>query len=88
MCKVKSGVNLKNNADLQNMVIGIMLRQRNEFIEQDILDAVNYHSRNAEIYIDQWIVKDLVRDNLNFLLRTNRVRCVDGVYTPLPIEQY
>lgn len=88
MCKVKSGVNLKNEADLQNMVIGIMLRQRSKYVEQDILDAVNYHCRNADFDIDQWIIKKFVNDNLNFLMRTNRVRCIDGVYTPLSIMQY
>ncbi len=88
MCKVKSGASLKNEADLQNMVIGIILRQRNDYVEQDILDAVAYHSRKAHVKIDSWLIKDIVRDNLSFLQRTNKLFCMDGVYKPLSIDQY
>ena len=88
MCKVKSGTNIKNESNLQSLVIGIILRQKNKYVEQDIFDAVAYHSREAMMTIDTWIIKDIVRDNLNFLQRTNKLTCMDGIYTPLTIDQY
>ncbi len=88
MCKVKSGSNIENKADLQNLVIGIILRQRNKYVEQDIFEAVAYHSRNAAMAIDTWLIKDIVRDNLDFLQRTNKLFCMDGIYTPCSIDQY
>jgi len=88
MCKVKSGSSLKNKTDLQNLVIGIILRQRNNYVEQDIFDAVAYHSRNSEMSIDSWLIRQIVRNNLDFLQRSNKLFCMDGVYTPLSIDQY
>lgn len=88
MCKVKSGSNIENKADLQNLVIGIILRQRNKYVEQDIFDAVAYHSQNSAMETDTWLIKDIVRDNLDFLQRTNKLFCMDGVYTPYSIDQY
>lgn len=88
MCVVKSGAKIKNLSDFQNLVIGIILRQSNSYKEKDIVNAVTFHSRNAEISIDSKLVSETVKDNLVFLQRTNRLRCIDGVYKPLSIEQY
>lgn len=88
MCRVKSGINIKNKNDLQNMVIGIILRQKDKYLEQDIINAVTYFSSNSTMEIDSFLIKNIVKDNLDFLLRTKRLFCMDGVYTPLRIEQF
>ena len=88
MCKVKFGVNLNNESDLQNMVIGIILRQNQQYREKDILNKVMYYSKNANIDITTPLVRNMVRENLNFLLRNQKVCCMDGVYTPLKINNF
>lgn len=85
MCKVKSGVNIKNKSDLQNMIIGIILRQSKQYNEREIYKAVMYHSKNAQIAINSDYVKNMINDNLDFLIRCKKVSCMDGVYTPLYI---
>lgn len=85
MCKVKSGTDIKNRSDFQNLVMGIILRQNTKYNENDIFKAVMYHSKNSQILINPTFVKNVISENLHFLIRSKRVFCIDGIYIPLNI---
>ena len=88
MCKVKFGANLNNESDLQNMVVGIILRQNQKYKEKDILNIVTHYSKNANMDVSPSLIKNITRENLSFLLRNQKVCCLDGVYTPLTINKF
>lgn len=87
MCKVKSGINLNSETDLQNMVIGIILRQQTKYQENDILKTAKYYSQNANFPIKTITLKRTIRRSLDILVRFEKVNCLDGIYTPLGIDK-
>lgn len=88
MCKIKSGVQIGNEMDLQNMIVGIILRQQHEYQEKDIIKIVIKYSEKAPIDVKEPLLKKMVQDNLDLLYRLKRIRCLDGVYTPIPIDDF
>lgn len=84
MCKVKSGKAIVSKSDFQNLVIGILLRQQNNYRETDIFNAVSFHCTGSPLALRPLTVQRAIRDNLHFLTRYGKVTCMDGVYTPVP----
>lgn len=82
MCNVKSGNALKNLQDVQNLVIGIINRQRKRYVKEDIYEAVAYHTRGANVEINQDKLKDMIDDNLAFMYRKGMVDCRWGYFFP------
>jgi hypothetical protein len=82
MCKVKSGVQLKNKEDVQNLVIGIIFRQQTKYTMKDICATVQYFLQDTQIEISQKNVVRIVEDNLDLLNRRGKIYCRNGCYTP------
>ena len=85
MCKVKYGVQLNNEMDLQNMVIAIILRQTQDYKEQDILKLAIRYSNQSPMIIDKSALKRVTREMLDLLYRFGKIDCMDGVYSPIPV---
>lgn len=86
MCKVKSGTQIKNRQDIQNLVIGIIFRQRMAYRIDDILNIVLYYTGNSQYSISEEDLYDNIADTLDMLCVRNRIKCKNGVYTPMPFK--
>ena len=86
MCKVKSGAKIKNQQDVQNLVIGIIFRQRAAYQIDNILSIVLYYMKNSQYEISVDDLYDTIADTLDMLRVRNRVKCRNGIYTPLPLK--
>ena len=86
MCKVKSGVQIKNQQDVQNLVIGIIFRQRMPYRIHDILNIVLYYTKNSQYNISEDDLYYTISDTLDMLYDRNRIKCENGIYTPLPLK--
>lgn len=86
MCKVKSGTQIKNQQDIQNLVVGIIFRQRVAYRIDDILNIVLYHTKNSQYCVSEEDLYYNISDTLDMLCTRNRIRCKNGVYTPMPFK--
>ncbi len=86
MCKVKSGSQIKNQQDIQNLIVGIIFRQRAPYQIDDILNIVLYYTKNSQYNISEDDLYYTISDTLDMLCVRNRVKCKNGVYTPLPFK--
>lgn len=85
MCKVKSGLNLKTESDLQNLITGIILRQQHSYFESDIMDTVEYHCGVNQI-VSRRRLQEMIGETLDLFAQYKKVDCVDGLYTPKRIN--
>lgn len=86
MCKVKSGVLIKNEQDIQNLVIGIINRQQNVYNSKKILELTKHYCKGTELKISSNYLQDVIEDNLSFLYRKGLLDCKNGNYYPQPIS--
>lgn len=70
-----------NGSDLQNLVIAILLRQEHPFKRNYCLKVINRYLRRSDYFWSNETAENL-DENLNFLQRNDRLRCVDGVFYP------
>ena len=83
MCKIKFGKQLTSLQDMQNLVIGILLRQQYEYNKVQIYNCVNNYCTGAEYKMSQRAIVKLIDKNLDFLSRIGVVQCKNGQYIPL-----
>lgn len=83
MCKIKFGKQLTSLQDMQNLVIGILLRQQYEYNKVQIYNCVNNYCTSAEYKMSQRAIVKLIDKNLDFLSRIGVVQCKNGQYIPL-----
>lgn len=81
MCKVKYGAALKNESDVQNLIIGIIFRQQSFYRKDDIFNTVTKYIQGSSMVLDKLSIKKMVQDNLDLLVRFDRIKCIDGVYS-------
>lgn len=86
MCKVKFGHEIASDSDLQNLVIGIVFRQENNYLEKDIFDATKKYIKNASIPISDQKLQETVKYHLDELTRFRKVYRLDGIYIPVGLR--
>lgn len=82
MAYVKSKEKIKNENDMQNLVIGIINRMQEPFKKEEVLEVVEYHSRGAKVKDREKMLEKLVDENLDLLYRRDQVMCWGGIYYP------
>lgn len=88
MCKIYSGAMISNWQDVQNLVIGIILRQQQEYCIENILHLVERYMEGSSVIVQEKQLRDIIAKNLNLLYIRNKVRCKNGYYVPQPIKHY
>ncbi len=86
MCKVKSGTQIKNQQDIQNLVIGIIFRQYKPYQLDDVLNIALYYTKKSKYKISEDDLYYIIYDTLDMLCIRNRIKCKNGVYTSLPFK--
>lgn len=82
MCRVKSGVHIKNRNDVQNLIIGIINRQQEDYSKEKIYEMVEYNYQGAEYVISTKVLRKMIDDNLSFLYRAGFIDSWNGRYSP------
>ena len=85
MCKVKSGIHLTNQEDVQNLVIGIIFRQQKKYRLEDICLSVQYYIQGTQLEMNSKKLCRLVEENLDLLNRRGKLYCRNGYYMPQTI---
>ncbi len=89
MAYVKTGKDLQNEQDLQNLVVGTINRMpliKKEFRITDVIRIVRRYSKDASFIISNEMIREKVEDNLDLYQIRNKVACKNGVYHFLPFK--
>lgn len=87
MCKVKSGSDLKNEQDIRNLIVGLILRQQEQFTAQDIERLTKKFSVGAEYTMSERSTASIIRESLKDLSRYSILQCRNGQYSTKPATQ-
>lgn len=79
MANVKHNKDVQNEQDLQNLVIGIILRMVKPFTDDVVVSIVNYYLRDSIFHNNTPLIKRYVSDSLDFLQNQDTMRRRDGV---------
>ncbi len=82
MANVLHNEDVKNEQDLQNLVIGIIFRQDNPYKSESIVRIVNHYLRRSVFQGNTKLIRQHVNDTLDLLLFHDNVRCINGLYYP------
>ena len=88
MCKVKSGSDLKNEQDIRNLIVGLILRQREQFTAQDIERLTREFSAGAEYSMSERSTASIIRESLKDLSRYSILQCKNGQYSTNLFKQF
>lgn len=86
MCNVKYGCDIKNQNDVQNLIIGIINRQQGDYNKSQIYEMVEYNYHGAEYVMSTKALRKMVDDNLSFLYKAGFIDCWNGLYSPQAIK--
>lgn len=86
MCKVRSGAKIRNQQDVQNLVTGIIFRQRGAYRINDILKIVLPYMKGSQYKISEDDLYCIIADTLDMLCIRSRIKCKNGIYSPLPFK--
>lgn len=87
MCKINSGVLIKNRQDVQNLVIATLFRQEHEYNIENILSLVQQYMVGSPVKLQRDDLYSIISDNLDILYIRNKVKCKNGCYTPQPLKR-
>lgn len=81
MANVIHNEDVKNEQDLQNLVIGIIFRMDKSFKSDTIVRIVNHYLRRSVFQGDTKLIRQHVNDSLDLLQNRDTVRCRNGSYS-------
>ncbi len=85
MCLMKSGAQITELSDLQNLVTAYILRSQHPYTVVDLAQKVLYSCEGSNLPISNDQVTDLVRDTTIALLRSKYISVNAGCYFPRPV---
>lgn len=88
MCKVKTGKLILNSQDVQNMVVGIIFRQKKKYKLDTIVDLASFYLKGSPVKMKRKELSRIVEDNLNLLAVNGRINYQNGHYYPTPLVSY
>ncbi len=82
MCKVKTGALIVNKGDVQNMIVGIILRQQNKYKKEEILEMSKKYFQGSALEMDNNTFMEIIEENLEIFSRNEKIFCENGNYIP------
>ena len=82
MANVLHYENVKNEQDLQNLVIGIIFRMDKPYKNDNIVILVNRYLRRSVFQGNTELIRQHVNDSLDLVQLHDKVRCINGTYYP------
>ncbi len=81
MCKVRKREQIRSYEDIRNIITGLILRQENQFKEEDIFDMVNRYSAGSTVKISERKLTELIQESLDLFCRNDLLSCQNGFYS-------
>lgn len=75
MCKIKSGASIKNNEDVNNLILAVLLRQSSDYRIDNICNIVQDYLKGSDCILQSKDIKSRVFSMLDILSRNGEVKC-------------
>lgn len=82
MCKVKTGADVYDLQDVQNLVTGIVFRQTIGFRRDDLLSAVRKYMQGSPVEHQHYKIEYIVDSTLSTCVYNNWLTCRRDTYVP------
>lgn len=82
MCMLKTGKDIQTLGDINNLVIGTLLRQSQTYSSEDIVRAVRRDSDGSLVPVSDEQLNRMIKNDLDLLVEYGNVRCRNGRYVP------
>lgn len=82
MANVKTGKDIVNIQDVQNLVIGVINRQEKMFLKNDIFVMVKHYMHDSSFTVSDEDIEKIIGENLDYLYRKTMLDCKNGYYMP------
>lgn len=88
MCHINTREKIKTQADINNLIVGLINRQCWPFNEEEIVRLAEYHSAGAEIAVKKTQLERLIRSRLDTCERNDFLSYKKGYYYPKSIVNH
>lgn len=88
MCQIKTGADITNMSDVQNLITGCILSEEQPYTLSMILDTVKNACNGNKIGIENKQISEMVRETINVLLRSNYLSLYSGLYFSRPSSNF
>lgn len=85
MCKVKTGRQIESLNDIQNVVTASILRAQAPFSLSSLSSLVVDSCKGSLVPVTDLLIKSMVKETTNALLRSNYITTKSGLYYARPI---
>ena len=79
--KIRTGKEVKNKQELQNLIVAILNRQQHPYEKGYIVKAVKYYLKGS-IYLKSKETVEMIDENLDFMYRKGLIDCRLGIFYP------
>ena len=84
---VKTGSEIKNFADIENLVVSLIFRMENNYTQKDILSLALKYLDGCEITYSKFDIEKIIDAKLDLLQRYNHVTCCNGKYNTMSVNE-
>lgn len=87
MANIKSGVEIRETYDVQNIVTAYILRSEKPFTRDEMIMSVENACEGSTIKITREQIKELVQDTIDAFLRIKLLTACNGKYYAYPTSR-
>lgn len=84
---VKTGSEIKNFADIENLVVSLIYRMEESFSVKQLFDLTKQYLDGCEIAYSNFDIEKIIDTKLDLLQRNNYVVCSNGEYKTTSIQK-
>ena len=85
---IKTNKEVKNKEDIRNIVTSVILRQKNPFCPNQIIEKVNGYLRYSEFYNKKELIQKLVDNAIDVFIRNGDIAIWNGILYPSDIDGF
>lgn len=80
MCAIKKGKEIKTHSDVRSLVTGLILRQENEYLPEEIEELARKYIGDGAYVINDYDLRQIILDDLDIMNRNDMVFGRNGHY--------
>ena len=84
---VKTGSEIKNFADIENLVVSLIFRMEESFSAKQLFESTKKYIDGSEITYSKFDIEKIIDNKLDLLQRYNHVSCCNGKYKTMSANE-
>ena len=75
MCTIKTGAAIRSQADVRNLVLALILRQRDFFEKESVFSLARHFLEKSYYHVSDRELQEIINNYLDLLCRNKELRC-------------